>query len=163
MLGFAQGIGIHARIAAFYLLFNIPVLIVVYGGPFEPGTQHTFTVFVISLCGVILAAPHFLRFAVVRRLFGWMDALTPKEKEILLNFRIVEAGYFKRSPDYMNRVNPFLFRVGMTGAALSLLGVAPSLIDSYFSTLCGAFAFYLLGVVIVIVVSFFLLASLEQK
>jgi len=154
-----QHVDAHQRIALFYLTINLPILGILFGGAFDQKIQHTFTLFVCSLTASILLAPHLLRHGRMNKLFCWMGALTVEERRAIL---CLEFRKVRRAPDYVDRIKPFIFRIGMCGIVLSLVGASPLAEDSYFSILCGAIAFYLFGVFMMIHASILIFAPTQK-
>ncbi|MBI3903218.1 MAG: hypothetical protein HY306_09820 [Nitrosomonadales bacterium] len=162
MLSGRLRLDIHARIAIFFFIGHVPVLAILNWGDFEPKLQHGVTLFVFSLTAIILSVPYVLRYALIRRWFCWIDALTAKEMEVLISFRIVKNQEFRRAPDYINRIKPFLYRTGVTSIIFSLIG-NPMYIDPDLSIICGTFSCYLLGVVLTIIASLVILAPIMDS
>lgn len=79
-----------------------------------------------------------------------MDVLTTEEKKVMLCLGFHEI---QRAPDYIKRIKPFLYKTGTCSIILSLIGMAPDVIDSNLSILCGALSFYLFGAFLIIIAS----------
>lgn len=144
-------LNIHEKNSLFYFLINLPVIGILFWASFNQVIRNTMIAFVCSLVVAIIVAPILLKFELLKRNFNWMDALTKEQKEVILNFEIVKYHKIQRTHDYLNRIKPYLFRIGIFSMVLSLVGGTPIMIDTNLSILCGALSFYLFGVLVVVV------------
>jgi hypothetical protein len=149
----------HQRIALFYLLINLPILAILFGGAFNQKIQYTFTLFVCSLTASILLIPRSFYFVCIKKWFCWLDAVTPNEREAIL---CLKFNQIQRASDYIERTMPYLYRTGACGILLSILGASPLMANSNLSVLCGAVAFYLFGVLLTIIASILIFAPAQK-
>lgn len=163
MLGAKLHLNIHCRIAFFYLVLNLPILGILFGDGFDQKIQHTFLLFVCSLAAIIIIAPLALEYGLAKRLFYWMDALTTEEKKAILSFEVEKYREIRRAPDYIKRIKPFFYRIGMCSIILSLIGISPYVIDSDLSIVCGALSFYLLALILIMTASVIISAPKEKN
>lgn len=161
MLGWLRHLNAHQRIALFYLAINLPIFGILTADAFDPKIRHTFELLALSITAVIVIAPYCLRFAPVNKLFGWTNALTTEEKTAIFSFQHFNCRRKRFSQDFSERIKPFFFNISVCGIVL-LLGIAPLLSDTIFSSLCGALGLYLCAVSFTITAAVFAFAPNQR-